>query len=131
MKILTTRAVAQGNAMEKDTLNLTISVNKKHIANSQPDDCWKCPISLAVYDAWPTVDLFTDDNLFKEFDIDFPFSVSTYLDGTIVLWTEDVHSDLVLAIGRFDPSTVPPHPTRPLVFDVQFVIVEDEDLETL
>lgn len=118
--------------MPSDLLNLTISITEEHINASQPDHCWQCSIALAVYDAWATVDLAGHDPLYGDFDPTYkPFSVTAYHDGVIILWVESCPFDLILARGTFDVASVPVTPTRPITFEVQFAIMDDDILDSL
>lgn len=106
-------------------LPMTINVTQDHIDKSEAENCWRSPITLAVYDSWGNVDLNAVDDLYQTFDPSYHFSVSTYTDR-ILLWVEDVCKDLVLAMAPIDVTL---HPKEPITLTVTFHIVDDEELD--
>lgn len=111
-----------------DILNLKVEVTQDHIARSEDENCWRCAVTFAVYDAMAKADLHGVDELYRSFDPECPYSVSCYTDH-IALWVEDGARDLILAIARYPTGSVPLHPKTPMTFDAQFVLADDAMLD--
>lgn len=110
---------------KRETLDLTIPVTEEHIRASQDENCWRCAVTLAVYDAWKTANLDDVDDLYRDFDPSLPYAVSTYTDH-IALWVEAGATDLLLAVARYPKNSVPLHPKQPITLEVQFCLADDD-----